>query len=137
MTHEDEGFFIPTLRREVDDFFRQALRPLARRAISVETWNPQLDVSEEEDRFILEIDLPGVQREDITLEVRGRTLLIGGTRKIIRRTVGARFSHIERVSGSFLRSVPLPAEVDAAGIGASLDKGILTVELPKKKRAAL
>ncbi len=137
MAHEDEGFFIPTLRREDDAFFRQALRPLARKGVSVEAWNPQLDVTEEEDRFILEVDLPGVQREDISIEVRGRTLLIGGTRKIVRRTLGARFSHIERVSGSFLRSVPLPAEVDAAGINASLDKGILRIDLPKKRRAEL
>lgn len=137
MTHEDEGFFIPTLRREVDAFFRQALRPLSRRGVSVEAWNPQLDVTEEEDRFVLEIDLPGVQREDITIEVRGRTLLIGGSRKIVRRTVGARYSHLERLSGSFLRSIPLPAEIDAAEISASLDKGILSVELPKKKRTEL
>ncbi len=130
--YDDEGFFPPTLRGEVDAFFKQALGPLSRRGVSLDIWSPQLDVTEEDDRFILEIDLPGVRREDVDLKIEGRTLVIAGTRKIVRRTVGARYSHCERVSGSFRRAVPLPREIDEEGISAALEEGILRVELPKK-----
>jgi len=130
--HDDEGFFPPTLRGEVDAFFRQALGPLSRRGVSLDIWNPQLDVTEEDDRFILEVDLPGVRREDVSIKVEGGTLVIAGTRKIVRRTVGARYSHCERVSGSFRRTIPLPREIDEGGIAAALEEGILRVELPKK-----
>ena len=130
--HDDEGFFPPTLRGEVDAFFRQALGPLSRQGVSLDVWNPQLDVTEEDDRFILEVDLPGVRREDVDLRVEGRTLVITGTRKIVRRTVGARYSHCERVSGSFRRTIPLPREIDEERIAAALEEGILRVELPKK-----
>jgi HSP20 family protein len=130
--YDDEGFFPPTLRGEVDAFFKQALGPLSRRGVSLDIWSPQLDVTEEDDRFILEIDLPGVRREDVDLKIEGRTLVIAGTRKIVRRTVGARYSHCERVSGSFRRAIPLPREIDEGGISAALEEGILRVELPKK-----
>lgn len=130
--YDDEGFFPPTLRGEVDAFFKQALGPLSRRGVSLDIWSPQLDVTEEDDRFILEIDLPGVRREDVDLKIEGRTLVIAGTRKIVRRTVGARYSHCERVSGSFRRAIPLPREIDEEGISAALEEGILRVELPKK-----
>ena len=130
--YDDEGFFPPTLRGEVDAFFKQALGPLSRRGVSLDIWNPPLDVTEGDDRFILEIELPGMRREDVSLKIEGRTLAIAGTRKIVRRTVGARYSHCERVSGSFRRTIPLPREIDEEGISAALEEGILRVELPKK-----
>ncbi len=132
MKFNDEDFLHPAIRGEVDDFFRQALGTLSSRSIGVDVWNPQLDVTEEDDRFILEMDLPGVRREDVSIELQGRTLMITGSRKLIRRIVGARYSHCERVSGSFRRSVPLPRQIDEEGISAAMEEGILRVELPKK-----
>lgn len=132
MKFKDDDSPHPAVRGQVDAFFRQALGPLMPRTVGVGGWNPQLDVTEEEDRFILEMDLPGVRREDVHLEVRGHTLFISGSRKIVRRIVGARYTHSERVSGTFRRSVPLPKQIDEAGITASMEEGILRVELPKK-----
>jgi len=129
---DDEDFFLPTLRGEVDAFFRNALAPSAPVVPGVQLWNPQIDVTEEDDRFILEADLPGVRREDIAIEVRGRSLHVAGHRRIVRRTMGRRFSHCERVSGSFRRIIPLPRDVDGGGITAALEDGILRLELPKK-----
>ena len=73
-----------------------------------------------------------MRREDVDLKVGGRTLVITGTRRIVRRAVGARYSHCERVSGSFRRTIPLPREIDEERITAALEEGILRVELPKK-----
>ena len=133
MTRFDkEESFLPTFRGEVDAFFREALGPSFRRGVEVELWNPRLDVSEEEGRFLLEADLPGVRREDITIEVRGGNLIVAGQRKIVRRTAGAGYSHCERLSGSFRRAIPLPRAVDEGRIRATLEEGILRLELPKK-----
>jgi len=129
----DEDFLHPAIRGEVDDFFRQALGTLSSRSVGLDAWNPQLDVTEEDDRYVLEMDLPGVRREDVTMELQGRTLMITGNRKLVRRIVGARYSHCERVSGSFRRSVPLPRQVDEGGISPAMEEGILRVELPKKR----
>lgn len=129
---DDEEYSLPTLRDEVEAFFRKALGPLSRRGVPVGLWNPQLDVTEDEGRFILEMDLPGVRREDITIEVHDRTLVIAGSRKIVRREMSDRYSHCERVSGSFRRSIPLPLKVDEEKIAAVLEEGILRVEIPKK-----
>jgi HSP20 family protein len=119
MTRFDkEESFLPTFRGEVDAFFREALGPSFRRGIEVELWNPRLDVSEEEDRFLL--------------EVRGGNLIVAGQRKIVRRTAGAGYSHCERLSGSFRRAIPLPRAVDEGRIRATLEDGILRLELPKK-----
>jgi HSP20 family protein len=129
---DDDDYSLPTLRGEVEAFFRKALGPPSRRGVPVDMWNPQLDVTEDEDRLVLEIDLPGVRREDVTIEVHGRTLVIAGSRKIVRRELGERYSHCERVSGSFRRSVPLPLKVDEEKITATLEEGILRVEIPRK-----
>lgn len=129
---DDDESLLPSLRGEVDAFFRKATGPLLHRDTMVDLWNPQLDLSEERDRFILEADLPGVRREDITIEVRGGRLEVAGHRKIVRRTVGEGYSHCERVSGSFRRSIPLPQAVDEERITAVLEEGILRLELPKK-----
>lgn len=132
MKFKDEKGPHPAVRGQVDAFFRQALGSLMPRTVGVGGWNPQLDVTEEEERFILEMDLPGVRREDVNLELRGHTLIITGSRKIVRRIVGARYMHSERVSGTFRRTVPLPRQIDEGGITASMEEGILRVELPKR-----
>lgn len=128
----ENDFNLPTLRGEVDAFFRKALDPRTG-GTAVDIWNPQLDVAEEDDRIVLEVDLPGVRREDVSIEVSGHNLIIAGSRKIVRRSVGERYSHCERVSGSFRRTIPLPRRIDEKGIRASMDEGILLVELPKRK----
>ena len=132
MKFKDENGPHPAVRGQVDAFFRQALGPLSPRRVGVGGWNPQLDVTEEDDKLVLEMDLPGVRREDVNVELRGHTLIITGSRKIVRRIVGARYAHSERVSGSFRRSVSLPRQVDEEGITAAMQEGILRLELPKK-----
>ena len=133
MKFNEKEYTTTTVRGQVEAFFRQALGPLSPRRVGVGGWNPQLDVTEEDDRLILEMDLPGVRREDVNVELRGHTLIISGSRKIVRRIVGARYTHSERVSGSFQRAVPLPRQVEQEGITASMEEGILRLELPKKE----
>jgi len=125
---EDEGVYIPSLREEVDSLFSQVLG--VRQAAPI--WNPTLDLIEEPDRFVLEMDLPGVRREDLQVELEGSRLTVSGRRAFVRESAGPRFRRRERFSGSFRRSVELPETCDRERIGAVLEEGVLRVEVPKK-----
>ena len=130
--NDKERFVFPSLRNEVETLFNQVLGTSSPRVVPHDFWNPQLDMTEEKDRFAIEMDLPGVRHEDLSIEVKGRTLIIAGLRKVVRRKTGELFSHCERYSGSFRRSFTLPREVDGDRVTARLEEGILHLELPKK-----
>jgi HSP20 family protein len=126
----DSGF--PSLRGQVESFFDEVLGQRPRRGAPLDFWNPHLDLVEEADRYVVEMDLPGVRLEDILVEVEGRNLHISGRREIVRETEGPRFRQRERYHGTFRRSVELRQPVDRDRVSARLEEGILRVELPKK-----
>jgi HSP20 family protein len=81
---------------------------------------------------VVEVEVPGVRREDIDIEVAGRRLTIHGERKEKER-VGI-LRRRERVVGRFSCEVVLPGDVEEDGVEAHLDGGVLTVRLPKPER---
>jgi len=92
-------------------------------------YTPLADVEETDDGYVVEVELPGIRREDISLEVAGHRLSVSGERKereragILRRRT--------RTVGQFRYEVVLPGEVEDEGVSASMDEGVLTVRLPK------
>lgn len=96
-------------------------------------WTPPVDVYEEDERFVVEAELPGVKEEDIEIKVEDNILLIRG----IRRSPSGRFircHRLERQQGYFARRFMLSSEIDAERISATLKDGILTVIIPKKQK---
>lgn len=85
------------------------------------------------DNYLVEVELPGIKKEEVTIEVSGRRLTVRGERKQ-RDRVGV-LRHNERIVGSFCYEVMLPDEVDVDKIDASLAEGVLTVKVPKTKGA--
>lgn len=100
---------------------------------AIGAWSPLVDVEETEDAWIVEAELPGVKREDVDVEFRDGELTISGEikqkerRGILRRQV--------RRTGRFEYRLSVPGMVDGDKIEASLDKGVLTVRIPKEARA--
>lgn len=94
-------------------------------------FNAMLDMSETDDAIEVKMDVPGIQPEEIEVEVIGDSLLITGERKEEKEEKGKTFHRIERTSGSFSRSVKLPCEVQSEHIEAECADGVLTVKLPK------
>ncbi|MGI8311423.1 Hsp20/alpha crystallin family protein [Saccharopolyspora hattusasensis] len=92
-------------------------------------WQPMVDVEETENTYLFEVDLPGVRRDDITVEVRGQELWIMGEVKEKERTGVLRRKM--RRTGSFSFRGALPGEVDADKIEANLADGVLSVKVPK------
>lgn len=96
-------------------------------------WTPPTDVTETEDAWLVEIDVPGLRRDDITVEATGSYLAVAGEYKEKERA-GWRRSRTRRV-GRFEYRTSLPTHVDVDRITADLADGVLTVRLPKSERA--
>src|SRR5918994_6378852 len=122
---------VERLRRMLDHTFGAFGLP----ALATESmgWSPPVDIEEQDDAYVIEAELPGVKREDVNIEVIGNELSITGEIKERERTGALR--RRTRRTGRFEYRVRLPEQVDASKIEASLDQGVLTVQVPKSERA--
>jgi HSP20 family protein len=94
-----------------------------------------LDVSENENDFVVKGSLPGVKPEDVQITVHGDTLTIQGESKSAEEKKGEHWHLRERRFGSFQRSVSLPTAVDSERAEAQFEHGVLTLTLPKSESA--
>lgn len=90
---------------------------------------PLADVEETDEAFVVEIELAGVKKDDVEIELSGRRLVVTGERKE-RERVGI-LRKRTRTVGRFRYEVVLPADLDESGVTAELDEGVLTVRVPK------
>ena len=95
-------------------------------------WQPCCDVAETDEAIIVEVELPGVERQDVGVEVEGDVLRITGERRETVEHRERQYSRMERSYGRFERQLQLPSSVDRDRIHASFHAGILTITLPKK-----
>lgn len=96
------------------------------------TWQPRCDLAETETALIVEVELPGVEQQDVRVEVEGDSLRINGTRRTTVERQGRHYYQTEQSYGSFTRTLRLPRTVDREAIQASFAAGVLTITLPKK-----
>ena len=94
-------------------------------------WVPATDLFEKDDHFVLRVDLPGLAEGDVAIEVQDNTLTISGERKAEHEDQSRGWYRIERSFGRFSRSLTLPEGVNADGISAAFDRGVLEVRIPK------
>ena len=95
-------------------------------------FSPALDLKEEKDNYVVSIDAPGVEKTDIKVDLDGVCLRISGKRNMTdEKKEGDRLIRRERYSGEFLRMFRLPGPVKEGGAKATLEKGVLTVVIPK------
>ena len=98
---------------------------------AVRRWIPSMDLVETEEHFVLRADLPGLSEEDVSIELEDNVLTVSGERKAEHEDKKEGFYRVERSFGQFRRSLTLPDGVDADAIGATFDKGVLEVRIPK------
>lgn len=100
-----------------------------------QTWAPVVDIRETGEKYVIKAELPGLKKEDISIDIGDNTLTIKGERKFENEESRKDYIRIERSYGSFARSFALPANVDAKNIKAKYNNGILELSLPKKEEA--
>jgi HSP20 family protein len=98
-------------------------------------WSPALDVHDDKDQLTVQVELPGLQKDQIDISLHDGVLTVSGERKTDRERKEGETFRSERYFGKFQRSVTLPAQVDASKVKASYKDGILTIELPKAEEA--
>lgn len=96
-------------------------------------WSPPVNIRETSDELHLSVDLPGVQRADISLHVEGNTLYLKGERRWESEAQEGEFHRIEKAYGHFERTFLLPAGVQREQLKATLKDGVLTLRLPKSE----
>ena len=99
-------------------------------------WTPRVDVREEEARYVILADVPGVAPADIEISMDKGVLTIKGERKAEPTAENGTRTRVERSYGSFQRSFALPDSADADAITASGKHGVLEIAIPKKAQAA-
>src|SRR5436190_12255295 len=97
-------------------------------------WAPAMDLVEAEDHFLLKADLPGLGEDDVSIEVQDNVLTVSGERKAEHERKERGWYRLERSFGRFSRSLTLPEGVNADAIGATFDKGVLQVSIPKPEQ---
>src|SRR5688572_491696 len=107
--------------------------PRGREEMAGGSWIPSVDIYEDQDKLILEADLPGLNREDFEISVENNVITLKGERKFENKVEGDHYHRVERSYGSFTRSFTLPQSVTAEGATADFENGILRVSLPKRE----
>ena len=93
----------------------------------------RFDVVERDDRFEARVEIPGVNKDDIDVQIDGATVRVKAEAKADAASEGSKVLHSNRVTRSWLRNFTLPAEVDEGRAEAAYQDGVLTLTLPKKE----
>ncbi|MFB3851881.1 MAG: Hsp20/alpha crystallin family protein [Acidobacteriota bacterium] len=126
---------IMAMQNQLDRLFGETLERGTRGDFDFGSWMPPVDLREENDKLVLEMELPGLKKDDVEISLENNVLTIKGERKFEKEEKKENFHKIERSYGKFSRSFSLPTTVKPDGIDASLKDGILTVSLPFAEEA--
>ena len=127
---------LSTLRKELDRLFDriweggvpESMTPLGE-------WVPSVDLSELPEAVIVKAEVPGIDPKDIHVTLNEQLLTISGEKKFEKETKEEKVYRLERASGSFSRSIPIPVAVDPSKVTALFRHGLLTVTMPKTDAA--
>jgi HSP20 family protein len=123
------------LRKEIDDLFSNFWGH--QRTPLTTSFSPALDVSESENAYFVKMDAPGFESKELKVQVQGNTITLSGEHKEEKESKDKTYHRIERRSGSFSRTVTLPANVNEDEVAAEYTNGVLAVTLPKSEKAKL
>jgi len=123
-----EPFDVPRF----DNLMRRLYSDLSNGAESANNmWAPPVDIKETEDAFTISVELPGMNMEDIDIELTQDSLAIRGERKFEDKKENENFVRVERFYGGFSRTFTLGVPIEPDGVKATYKDGVLTVLIPK------
>ena len=103
--------------------------------ITVPEWAPLVDIAEDDKEYLIKVELPEVQKDDVKVTVESGTLTISGERKAEKEQKGRKFHRVERYYGRFERSFSIPDDAEADDVKAEFKDGVLRVHLAKCEKA--
>ena len=101
----------------------------------VSSGGPMIDLEETDDEVIVQAELPGLDKDDFTIEVTGNRLVLRGEKRQETKEQRHGYYYAERSYGAFARAIALPCEVDAGKATATYKNGLLRLTLPKTAQA--
>jgi HSP20 family protein len=99
------------------------------------SWTPAVDIHETDDGYVIKAELPGVSKDDVSLDIHQNTLTLRGQRKHEAEVKQEKYHRVERAYGTFQRSFTLPAMIDQEKVQATYKDGVLELHLPKSEAA--
>ncbi len=131
------GFWGPvSIMREMDRMFDEMGRGFSYVSMTPPgTRMPAVDVRDDEKQYTVEAELPGLSREDVSLEMDEESLVIKADKETSNEDKAEGYVRRERGRMSFYRQVSLPADVDITQVSAKMEDGVLRIVLPKKEKA--
>ncbi len=109
--------------RDSDDDFENAV------------WSPLTDISEDNDKYVLSMDIPGVDKKDVKISYKNGSIVVSGERKQESEEKSSKYHRIERAYGKYYREFMLPEKIVEDKIEAKFKDGTLTVTIPKAEEA--
>ena len=122
---------VDSLQSEVNRVFDAFFGGSAGGGAVARRWVPAMDLVETEEHLVLRADLPGMSRDDVTIEIKDGVLTVAGERKAESEEKSEGYYRVERAFGSFSRSLTLPDGIDAETVDAEFSEGVLEVRIPK------
>ena len=120
------------LQSELNRLFAAFVETNDKGATPASSWDPNVDVVDDGEMIRILVELPGVEAGDVKVSIRGRVVMIRGTKKgRIRAKEGIRFFCMERYFGGFLKSIAIPCPVNSHHAKTRLKNGLLEVILPR------
>lgn len=118
------------LQRETEQLFKRYEDNDS--SVATVSWAPAVDIKEEEQHFVIQADIPGVDPKDIEVSMEKGVLSLKGERKFEKEVEKDNYKRVERVYGTFHRRFTLPETADAEKISASGKNGVLEIVIPKQ-----
>ncbi len=100
-------------------------------SLTTGVWSPAVDIYETEKAIVLKVELPGLSKDDINIEIKDDNLILRGERKFEKDIREENYHRIERSYGKFSRSFSLPGTIDRNKVDATFKDGILEIKIPK------
>lgn len=115
-----------------DEFSRDASKPTSN---LLESWYPAADIFETKEEYVFKLEVPGLSKEDLKVELNNNVLTISGEKKEEKEVKKENFHRVESFSGSFSRSFTMPKNTDSGKVNASMKDGVLELRIAKAEEA--
>jgi HSP20 family protein len=135
LIRRDPWMTIPTLQHSINRLFDDMLPETEREETGLFNWQPSVDTLERDNAIEIRAELPGIKKDDISIDVRNNVLTLSGERSHDEDVNEGDFYRRERFYGRFQRAITLPDNVDTDNIDAAYEEGVLKITVPKTEES--